>query len=542
MENWNDNYISWKPVTETTNGDSDDKAADDNPHHDDTPFLATSLVPRPTAWIAVYPAINGDTIKSESDGSVDANNVQPLVALVEGYCGASDRPPSLMLGSDSLPSAILHGLRQNRVCTLSVATEREKNVVKYMVASTGEKSGPAKTFHDAKLKPCPPPIVLSSLSCPNDWRRPPAVESSPVHMHCRLILDEPLHTDDGDSTQQTGAPSMLLLQIDTYVIKGEILRAQSCLYPGQTTTHGNPDVRTITAKIDCLLLRPLASLGNGKCGSVECIYHMRRPLPLPNGRKLALRNKNIAQESSDFENDLNESTCNNTSWENSSLWEIDQLIPVDSIDSESFSKRGDGESISYTYRLDLCCPLGYNPMKQVVCPRFIGWISTYEPNSLRNANSPADLIHHISPYSFFIDVARGSRPMVAFAACPRSDEFAESDDDESNPMIDQCNGVDDRKDAWRDAEDTGVFCVNLVSAELAWAMSASAAPLGKGLSEFRLMESDPSCTKISRTQYYERIFPTSMPAPTIDAPFVSQSPMFMECRFVKTGKRLHGRY
>jgi len=138
MENWNDNYISWKPVTETTNGDTDDKAADDNPHHDDTPFLATSLVPRPTAWIVVYPAIDDATIKSESDGSVDANNMLPLVALIEGYCGASDRPPTLMLGSDSLPSAILNGLRQNRVCTLSVATEREKNVVKYMVASTGE--------------------------------------------------------------------------------------------------------------------------------------------------------------------------------------------------------------------------------------------------------------------------------------------------------------------------------------------------------------------------------------------------------------------
>jgi flavin reductase (DIM6/NTAB) family NADH-FMN oxidoreductase RutF len=131
--------------------------------------------------------------------------------------------------------------------------------------------------------------------------------------------------------------------------------------------------------------------------------------------------------------------------------------------------------------------------------------------------------------------------MVAFAACPRSDEFADSDDDESSPILgDLGNGVDDRKDAWRDAEDTGVFCVNLVSAELAWAMSASAAPLGKGLSEFRLMKSDPPCTNERNQadqQHYKRIFPTSMPAPTIDAPFVSQSPMFMECCYVRTGKR-----
>lgn len=178
-------------------------------------------------------------------------------------------------------------------------------------------------------------------------------------------------------------------------------------------------------------------------------------------------------------------------------------------------------------------------MKQVVCPRFIGWISTYEPNSLRNSKChgvKVDPIHHISPYSFFIDVARGSRPMVAFAACPRSDEFADSDDDEF--IGDQFKGgVDDRKDAWRDAEDTGVFCVNLVSRELAWAMSASAAPLGKGLSEFRLMEGGSSYNDDGHQDDHQN--PTTMHAPTIDAPYVSQSPMFMECRYVKTGKKLH---
>jgi hypothetical protein len=30
--------------------------------------------------------------------------------------------------------------------------------------------------------------------------------------------------------------------------------------------------------------------------------------------------------------------------------------------------------------------------------------------------------------------------------------------------------------------------------------------------------------------------PTAVHAPTIDAPYVPQSPMFMECRYVKTGK------
>jgi len=38
---------------------------------------------RPTAWIVVYPANNNE----DQQGA--------LVSLVEGYCGASDRPPTL---------------------------------------------------------------------------------------------------------------------------------------------------------------------------------------------------------------------------------------------------------------------------------------------------------------------------------------------------------------------------------------------------------------------------------------------------------------
>lgn len=155
---------------------------------------------------------------------------------------------------------------------------------------------------------------------------------------------------------------------------------------------------------------------------------MRRPMPPPkNGRKITSKHEDSArdEEFSDLENYLNENTCNNTSWETGSLWEIDQLVPLDSLYHIFFNAKGDGETITHTYRLDTCCPLGYNPM---------GWISIYwlistnEPNSLHNATNShgkrqEDLIHHISPYSFFIDVARGSRPMVAFAAFPRSDEF-----------------------------------------------------------------------------------------------------------------------
>ena len=99
--------------------------------------------------------------------------------------------------------------------------------------------------------------------------------------------------------------------------------------------------------------------------------------------------------------------------------------------------------------------------------------------------------------------------MVAFAACPRSDEFVNSDYDESDGNstadLEESASNNDRngwKDAKRDAELTGVFCINVVSEELAWAMNATA-PLGKGLSEFQLMHGQEGI----------RVIPTPLPAP-----------------------------
>ena len=544
-----EDYTSWKAL------------ANNGGEHlttiDGTSLLTTCLVPRPTAWISVYP--------SSSTTDNGEQQQQPLVALVEGYCGASDRPPTLMLGSDSIPPAILNGLRANGVCSLSIATERESVAAKQMAASNNEMCGPAETFQHASLQPCSStPSVLEDLPIPspeetsqtsaNYFKRPPAVDTSPVHMHCRLVLDVPLleqtNDDDDDDDDDARIPSMLLLQIDTYIIKGCILRNQTTLSPQTTTIHGNPDVRRISAKIDCLLLKPLASLGNKNFGKVECIHHMGRPRPLSR-RSNECKNTDALSKSQmlinsckpdidtgDDESELNEDSCNNVDWESNKQWEIDDLIPVDSIYDMGFNNKGDGETISYTYRRDNSCPLGYNPMKQVVCPRFIGWISTYEPTSLLSGNRKnTEPIPHISPYSFFMDVSRGDHPMVAFAACPRSDEFTNAESDESTG-----NSSNNWKDAQRDAEETGVFCVNIVSQDLAWAMNASAAPLGKGLSEFRLMEGgnacDSGCANSSCFDEYhrKRIVPTPMKAPSVNAPFVPQSPMFMECRYVKTGK------
>ncbi|ACI64229.1 predicted protein [Thalassiosira pseudonana CCMP1335] len=556
------------------------------------PSVLTTLIPRPTAWISVYPPSSSLThctlpinnsehdtstpSASTTDSSSNSNNT-PIVALVEGYCGASDKPPTLMLGSDSIPYLVLEGLRLNGVCALSVATEREFGVgcdsnvnggaLQQITSRDGEMHGLAKTFEEAGLEECVAPSLLDDLYIPtntnkcnhrnncNYFRRPPAVKSSPVHMHCRLIADVPLldNNTNSNGNHTDNNPAMLLLQIDTYTIHGSILHKQTTLHPNERPyLQGNPDVRRITAKIDCLLLKPVASLGNGRFGRVNEIHHMSRPRPLSveEGRMLS-RSQLLINEQyqpQEQQQELNGETCNNINWENSSMWEIDNLTLAYSSETNAI-KDGDGETVLYTYRTDSNCPLGYNPMKQVVCPRFVGWISSYEPDSLVGGRD-REPIAHISPYSFFIDVARGARPMVAFAACPRSDEFDNSDEYDSDSSEEVNNDKDTksnnqrsgdgthRKDAQRDAEQTGVFCVNLVSRELAWAMNASAAPLGKGLSEFHLMRE--STVGISAAtggdESLPKVRPTHKPAPNVNAPFVPESPMFMECRYTKTVK------
>lgn len=110
------------------------------------------LVPRPVGWICTYPP-------SYSLSSPPSEQTQPIIALVEGYCGASDRPPTLMMASDSISPSVLEGLRLNKVCTLSVATERDIQTAKIM-AGFGCDHGPALTFDEVGLKPCDPPSSI----------------------------------------------------------------------------------------------------------------------------------------------------------------------------------------------------------------------------------------------------------------------------------------------------------------------------------------------------------------------------------------------
>lgn len=92
--------------------------------------------------------------------------------------------------------------------------------------------------------------------------------------------------------------------------------------------------------------------------------------------------------------------------------------------------------------------LPHNPFAALVSPRPIGWISTRSRDGHDN----------LAPYSFFNAVAY-EPPQIMFASSSRKDSAA-------------------------NAEDTGVFCANIVGADLATVMNESSASLAHHEDEF----------------------------------------------------------
>lgn len=122
--------------------------------------------------------------------------------------------------------------------------------------------------------------------------------------------------------------------------------------------------------------------------------------------------------------------------------------------------------------------LSHNPFNAIVAPRPIGWISTRGP-----------LGDNLAPYSFFNAVAY-TPPQVMFAS----------------------TGV---KDSLRALRETGVFCVNIVTAALTDAMNATSANAAPGMDEYTLAGLEKAeCT-------------------TIDCPRVAASPAALECQVMQ---------
>ncbi|MFM1987952.1 MAG: hypothetical protein RJA99_909 [Pseudomonadota bacterium] len=113
---------------------------------------------------------------------------------------------------------------------------------------------------------------------------------------------------------------------------------------------------------------------------------------------------------------------------------------------------------THFYEPDQGHRLPHSPLKAIVAPRPIGWISTLDAAGRVN----------LAPYSFFNAVCE-TPPIVYFSS-------------------------KGRKDSLRNAEATGEFVANLVTEDLAFAMNETAAEVGPDVDEMALagLEAAPS--------------------------------------------------
>lgn len=122
----------------------------------------------------------------------------------------------------------------------------------------------------------------------------------------------------------------------------------------------------------------------------------------------------------------------------------------------------------------------YKLMSGLIVPRPIGWVGTRSREGTNN----------LAPFSFFNAVS-SNPPVVLFSGGSHGDR---------------------PKDSVTIAEDRGEFTVNIVSEELAQAMSLTSGTFDAVEDEFAIAGL------------------TAMPATRVDAPMVAESPANLECR------------
>jgi flavin reductase (DIM6/NTAB) family NADH-FMN oxidoreductase RutF len=126
---------------------------------------------------------------------------------------------------------------------------------------------------------------------------------------------------------------------------------------------------------------------------------------------------------------------------------------------------------------------GYKLLTGLIVPRPIGWVGTVR----------TDGTYNLAPFSFF-NVVSSDPPTVLFSGGRHADR---------------------PKDSVTFAEERGVFTVNVVSAELAEAMSATAATFGPDDDEFDIAGL------------------TAVPGKVVEAPLVAEAPANLECRVAR---------
>lgn len=120
--------------------------------------------------------------------------------------------------------------------------------------------------------------------------------------------------------------------------------------------------------------------------------------------------------------------------------------------------------------------LRHDPLNSIVAPRPIGWISTRSAAGVTN----------LAPYSFF-NLYSYRPPVVGFTSSGWKDSVA-------------------------NATETGEFCWNLATRELAEAMNASSAAVAADVDEFALAGLSPAASRV------------------VAVPHVAESPVVFECR------------
>jgi flavin reductase (DIM6/NTAB) family NADH-FMN oxidoreductase RutF len=125
----------------------------------------------------------------------------------------------------------------------------------------------------------------------------------------------------------------------------------------------------------------------------------------------------------------------------------------------------------------------YKLLSGLIVPRPIGWIGTRRLNGTFN----------LAPFSFF-NVVSTAPPTVIFSGSSHSDR---------------------PKDSVALAEESGEFTVNIVSEDVAEAMSVTAGTFGPDDDEFSIAGLSP------------------VPGKVVDAPMVAESPANLECRVSK---------
>lgn len=136
--------------------------------------------------------------------------------------------------------------------------------------------------------------------------------------------------------------------------------------------------------------------------------------------------------------------------------------------------------------------LPYNPFKACVVPRPIGWISSLDRNGVVN----------LAPYSYFNAVA-DVPPIVMFASAFKEDGS--------------------EKDTLKNIKETGEFVVNIATYELREKVNLTSTLLDHGVSEADRFDISLISSKIIKT------------------PRVKDSPINLECQYLKTVELLVGK-